>query len=75
MKVHWLASVSPAGQLSAGQRCAAVLRCPGTLSDSVWTARCYVMRGPKRKKKKEIVYNGKITDNTLSLLYIDIYYS
>lgn len=32
-------------------------------------------RAKKKEKKMEIVYNGKITDNTLSLLYIDIYYS
>lgn len=34
--------VHAAGQLFAGQRCAAVLHCPWTPSDSVWTVRCWL---------------------------------
>lgn len=48
------AGVSPAGQLSAGQRCAAALRCPWTPSDSVWTARCYMMRWRRGQGKKRV---------------------
>lgn len=33
--------VSPAGQLSAGQRCAAAPHCPWTPSGSAWTVKCF----------------------------------